>query len=245
MVKVDAGVNNRSYIQEALGSLENTFDDNDILLLKKGAPDILLPNCSSVLSPDGTVIPLDEEVRTRIAHLQELWASRGQRVLLLTRKIIKPGDGSIPAGMGFDHALFGDTIMEVAKQDLTVIGMVGIVVIHSFNGDNSRIHHVRIFLKSYESVGLLAFDSSWLQGMLLLLLAEIRDFPSTAAAIARQCGIILNEKVDDYNDLSSGLNAPIKQYDPEDKNRICKSIVLSGKDLTEMKDGEWEQVIVL
>jgi sodium/potassium-transporting ATPase subunit alpha len=245
MVKVDAGVNNRSYVRAALGSLENTFDDNDLLLLKKGAPDILLPNCSSALSPDGTVVPLDEEVCARITHLQELWASRGQRVLLLTRKIIKPGDGSIPAGMGFDHALFGDTIIEVAKQDLTAIGMVGIVVDQTFHGDNSRIHHVTTFLKSYKSVGELGFDSSWSQGTLLLLLAEIRDFPSTAAAIARQCGIIRNEKVDDYNDLSSGLSAPIKQYDPEDNKRICKSIVLSGKDLTEMKDGDWEQVIVL
>jgi sodium/potassium-transporting ATPase subunit alpha len=136
MVKVDAGKNNRSYVRTALGSLENTFDDNDLLLLKKGAPDILLPNCSSALSPDGTVVPLDEEVRSRITHLQESWASRGQRVLLLTRKIVKPGDGSIPSGMGFDHALFGDTIMEVAKQDLTVIGMVGIVVVHILNRDN-------------------------------------------------------------------------------------------------------------
>jgi magnesium-transporting ATPase (P-type) len=76
-----------------------------------------------------------------------------------------------------------------------------------------------------------------------VLRAERSDFPSTAAAIARQCGIIRNEKVDDYTDLSSGLNAPIKQYDPEDDNRICKSIVLSGKDLMEMKDGEWNQVM--
>ena len=149
--------------------MANTFDDNDLLLLKKGAPDILLPNCSLALSPDGSVVPLDEEINARIAHLQESWASRGQRVLLLARKIIKPGDGSIPASMGFDHALFGDTIMEVAKKDLTVIGMVGIVVLHSSNGDNSRTHHVTTFLKSYESVGTLVFDSSWSQGMLLLL----------------------------------------------------------------------------
>jgi len=96
--------------------------------LKKGAPDILLAGCSSVLSPDGTVVPLDDAVRARISQVQEDWASRGQRVLLLTRKIIKAGGNDMPAGMTFDHALFGDKIMEVAKKDLTVIGMVGIVV---------------------------------------------------------------------------------------------------------------------
>jgi sodium/potassium-transporting ATPase subunit alpha len=125
---VDAGANNRSYVRSALGSLESKFADEDLLLLKKGAPDILLPSCTSALSPDGTVIPLDKDVEARIVHLQESWASRGQRVLLLARKILKAGGGDIPAGMGFDHSLFGDTIMEVAKKDLTVVGLVGIVV---------------------------------------------------------------------------------------------------------------------
>jgi sodium/potassium-transporting ATPase subunit alpha len=125
---VEAGEKNRSFVRYALGSLEDSFMDDDFLLLKKGAPDILLAGCSTVLSPDGTVIPLDDAVRTRISQVQEDWASRGQRVLLLTRKIIKAGGNDIPAGMTFDHALFGDTIMEVAKKDLTVIGMVGIVV---------------------------------------------------------------------------------------------------------------------
>ena len=133
-------------MRAALGSQETTFDDNHLLLLKKGAPDILLPSCSSALSPDGTIVPLDEEVHARITRLQESWASRGQRVLLLARKIIKAGSNDIPAGMGFDHALFGDTIMEVAKKDLTVIGMVGIVVYSFLCGDNFRTPLVKTFL---------------------------------------------------------------------------------------------------
>ena len=72
--------------------------------------------------------------------------------------------------------------------------------------------------------------------------SESRDFPSTAAAIARQCGIIMNEKVDDFTDLQPDSGIPIKYYDPEDATRICKSIVLSGTDLTEMKDSQWERV---
>jgi sodium/potassium-transporting ATPase subunit alpha len=128
LFKVDAGLNNRTYVREALGPLENTFEDEDLLLLKKGAPDILLAHCSTALAPDGTIVPIDEDVQVRLARLQESWASRGQRVLLLARKILKAGGDEIPAGMGFDHALFGDTIMEIAKKDLTVVGMVGIVV---------------------------------------------------------------------------------------------------------------------
>jgi sodium/potassium-transporting ATPase subunit alpha len=108
--------------------VKNNFEDNDLLLLIKGAPDILLPYCDSTVCPDGNVVPIDEELRSRIAFLQETWASRGQRVILLARKIIKSGSEEIPAGMSFDHALYGNTIMKVAETGLTFVGLVGIVV---------------------------------------------------------------------------------------------------------------------
>jgi len=68
------------------------------------------------------------------------------------------------------------------------------------------------------------------------------DFPSTAAAIARQCGIITNEKFDDIKDLPPDFEGKVKLFDPEDNMRICKSIVLAGKDLDEMKEIQWEQL---
>ena len=96
------------------------------MLLKKGAPDILLPHCSSALSPDGTVIPLDTETSAKITRIQESWSSRGQRVLLLARRVLKSEE--LPSDMTFDHPLFGDAIIEIAKKGLTVVGLVGIVV---------------------------------------------------------------------------------------------------------------------
>ena len=105
------------------------FDDDDLLLLIKGAPDILLSSCSSTLDPDGTVVPLDDELRKRITQVQETWASTGgQRVLLLARKIIKSGSNDIPIGMSFSDALFGNTMMKAAQRGLTCVGLVGIVV---------------------------------------------------------------------------------------------------------------------
>lgn len=127
MYKVEAGTEDKTYIRGALGKLENDFDKNDILLLKKGAPDLLLPNCSAVLTASG-VVPLDEQTRARVVHLQESWASRGQRVLLLARKIVKANGGEIPENMNFDHALFGETVMDIAMSGLMIVGMVGIVV---------------------------------------------------------------------------------------------------------------------
>ena len=114
-------------------------------------------------------MPLDDDIRARIVGLQESWASRGQRVLLLARKVLKAGGEDIPTGMGFDHARFGDVIMDVAKKDLTVVGMVGIVVRYDvLNQLTHRIPHVKTFLTLFVSVGLQVSDSSWLQGMYYL-----------------------------------------------------------------------------
>ena len=70
------------------------------------------------------------------------------------------------------------------------------------------------------------------------------DFPTTAISIARQCGIIRNTKVDDIKDLPSEASF-IKEYDPDDRQRICKSIALTGKDLPQMTDSQWHQVNIL
>ena len=72
-----------------------------------------------------------------------------------------------------------------------------------------------------------------------------RDFPKTAISIARQCGIIRNQTVDDISDLVPDLTTPIREYDVEDEKRICKSIALTGKDLPEMTDSQWHQVTIL
>ena len=132
MFRVEPGEKSRAFVESALG-VESTFADDDSVLLIKGAPDILLPYCSSALCPDGSTTPIDQELRERISRLQESWSARGQRVILLARKIINAHSDEIPAGMGFDHALFGTTIMKVAETGLTFAGMIGIVVCTPFD----------------------------------------------------------------------------------------------------------------
>ena len=107
------------------------------MLLIKGAPDILLPYCSSTLCPDGTIVPLDGDLRQRISRLQETWSARGQRVILLARKVISAHTDEIPAGMVLDHPLLGTTIMKVAESGLTFAGMIGIVVCITFDVTDS------------------------------------------------------------------------------------------------------------
>jgi sodium/potassium-transporting ATPase subunit alpha len=136
LFKVDAGEKVRAVIESALG-VDTTFTEEDSVLLIKGAPDILLPYCSSTLCPDGTTVPLDGDLRQRISRLQEAWSGHGQRVILLARKVINAHTDEIPAGMGFEHALFGTTIMKVAESGLTFVGMIGIVVCTNFDVTDS------------------------------------------------------------------------------------------------------------
>lgn len=69
-----------------------------------------------------------------------------------------------------------------------------------------------------------------------------RDFPSTAVFIARQCGIVRNQQVDNIRDLAPVITTAIRIYDPEDNKRIVKSIALTGTDLKEMNDAQWDQL---
>ena len=72
MYKVDMKRSDcREIIRSALEAVGNTFDDNDILLLKKGAPDILLPHCSTALFSEGIIVSLDDQTKARIMHVQE------------------------------------------------------------------------------------------------------------------------------------------------------------------------------
>jgi magnesium-transporting ATPase (P-type) len=81
--------------------------------------------------------------------------------------------------------------------------------------------------------------------MYIVLSANVsRDFPLTAISIARQCGIIRNQRVDDIKDLALELTTPIAEYNFDDPQRICKSIALTGKDLPAMTDSQWHQVML-
>lgn len=61
----------------------------DYVLMCKGAPDVLMKRCASVLdSTTGASLPLNAEAISRITNTQEEWAMRGQRVILLARRII-------------------------------------------------------------------------------------------------------------------------------------------------------------
>lgn len=61
----------------------------------------------------------------RLTATQEKWAGKGQRVLLLARRVIRAKD--LPEDIKFDGPDFGDYVNEELNQELTIVGLVGLV----------------------------------------------------------------------------------------------------------------------
>ncbi|SPO23940.1 probable K, P-type ATPase (mediates high-affinity potassium or sodium uptake) [Ustilago trichophora] len=184
----------------------------DKILLAKGGPDVLLKRASSALDASGEVVPLTDVVKESIVAMQSMWSSRGQRVLLLARKIIRAGelDTTVP---------LEDAVM-AANTDLTVVGLVGIV-------DPPR-PEIPSVVATCRGAGIRFFMVTG-------------DFQLTAEAIARQCGIITSEKVLRYDDLHS-IQLPIYDTHADNDARPQNALSLSGPDLMKLEVADWEQI---
>ena len=84
----------------------------------KGAPEILLPRCGSMLANKGHTASLTEQDTKRIEDVKDNWSRQGKRVILLARKNIK---ALAPSG---NHER---EILVAAREGLTFVGLVGIV----------------------------------------------------------------------------------------------------------------------
>ncbi len=67
-------------------------------LIAKGAPEAVLAACGRVELPDGSVAPLDEAVRARVAELMEAKGRQGLRLLGVARCPVAADCAEIPAG---------------------------------------------------------------------------------------------------------------------------------------------------
>ena len=95
--------------------------ENEYVMMVKGAPDVLLRRCTSVYDPaTDSSLPLDSEKSASIVAVQEKWASKGQRVLLVARRIILQTSDSP------DSPAFAEYITR-SNGELQVVGLVGII----------------------------------------------------------------------------------------------------------------------
>jgi sodium/potassium-transporting ATPase subunit alpha len=182
-------------------------------LMIKGAPDILLPRCSTLLLQEGHQVDLYESDRKAIEFVKDEWSSQGERVILIACKLLPERFSAIhTASREYEQA-----VLEEAAQGLEVVGLVGMVdppreeiqgVVSTLRGAGVKIHMVT------------------------------GDFKLTAQSIASTCGIITNPKhlVDDVSALTT---AEKSSYLTSFGTRAPRSIILSGPELISLDDIQW------
>jgi len=201
------------------------WKSDDLLLMIKGAPDIIVERCTSYVGEDGEVHPLDTAMKTVIEDIKNQWSSQGKRVILLARKVL-PGHQSVHVP---EHNTFETEITNQASSNLTLIGLVGIV-----DPPRGEIPEVVSILRR--------------AGIRIFMVTG--DFKLTAQAIAKECGIITNppDLVHDISMLSRNPVEPklislnLSEKELESLGGPATSITLSGPELITLNDCQWDQL---
>ncbi|KAG2112551.1 uncharacterized protein F5147DRAFT_683354 [Suillus discolor] len=189
-------------------------------MLVKGAPDMLVKSCTSVMKSDGTVVPFDEAARQQMSDLQSNWSSEGQRVLALCRK---PLDALKPNLSPNDM----EELMYSEICNLTLVGLVGI-------RDPPR-PDVPASVAVIRRAGVRVFMVTG-------------DFKLTAVAIARQVGIITQHIVDTIDDVKAAASekhfadVSLRTIKPSDEDPI-RALVLTGEDVSTLTPIDWNIIV--
>ncbi|KAJ7713558.1 hypothetical protein B0H16DRAFT_1899480 [Mycena metata] len=193
----------------------------DYMLAVKGAPDVLIRRCSRYLDPDGNEWPLDADLLAGLSAIQEDYAARGQRVLLIAKKVLAQ---EIPKEYADANSL--EDHLLAANVDLTVVGLIALVDPPRPETEET----VRVCRRA---------------GIRFAMVTG--DFSLTAAAIARQVGIITTQEkaVKGLADLP--LDLPLSEIPDfnadKDAEMPLTSIVLSGSEMMTMTESQWKQVL--
>ncbi|KAI9216886.1 E1-E2 ATPase-domain-containing protein, partial [Blastocladiella britannica] len=201
---------------------------NDQILLVKGAPDLLLPHCTAYASSNATDadLPLDTKALEQLKSLQESLSSKGERVLLLARRVLRSAKGQgATKRMSDDES----AVQSLVAGGLTVLGLVGIV-------DPPR-PEIKSVVGTMRGAGVRIFMVTG-------------DFALTAGAIARQVGIFTTAATHTFADIERHRSRSTRPPLPKDATdadiaaRIINdaSLLLSGADLRNMTTAQWDLV---
>lgn len=191
----------------------STPDAPTYLLYAKGAPDVLLPKCTSYWSAKSNVVlPLDVDARAQFSSLQERLSRNAERVILLCERHYR-------AQEVLGTNAFGDEILEAGLADLTIIGVFGIT-------DPPR-KETAPTVASCRRAGARFFMVTG-------------DFGLTGAAIARNVGIFTHAgEPDTYETIAEGATF---KNDSEKSARLNESLLLEGPSISRLTDEDWDIV---
>ncbi|KAK0388351.1 hypothetical protein NLU13_4596 [Sarocladium strictum] len=182
----------------------------------KGAPDVLFPACTSYWSMESdSVRPMTPATRKQLSDIQDRLSRKAERVLLLCEKTVKLLNA--PKTNAFNAEVEGQAI-----DDLTVIGVLGII-------DPPRPEVPEMVAKC-RSAGIRYFMVTG-------------DYALTAAAIAKNIGIITGEREPDTLQSLQAMHEtkPSNKPSDDDANPL-HSLVLEGSQLSALESCDWDLV---
>ncbi|GAB1194094.1 hypothetical protein APSETT444_003335 [Aspergillus pseudonomiae] len=188
-------------------------DTDGYLVFVKGAPDVLLPKCTSYRSGiDNTIKVLDEKAKELFSNFQAELSRRAERVIVICQRRFTPR-----AAVGSND--FNEEVLAECVQSLTVTGIFGIM-------DPPR-------LETAETVAAC-------RGAGIRFFMVTGDFGLTAAAIARDIGIFSGtaepDTVDDLKPFTGG------EIDEKQSLRSRHSLLVDGKHISALNDWQWDTI---
>ncbi|EEH42661.2 uncharacterized protein PADG_07481 [Paracoccidioides brasiliensis Pb18] len=183
------------------------------MLYIKGAPDVLISRCGSILQKDGTTRALSSVDLAGIEAVKDKWSRNGQRVILVAQKPLGSNAGNLLSSSNVEKA-----VLDEAKENLTFLGLVGLK-------DPVR-EEIPSVIKTLRTAG-------------IRIMMVTGDFKLTAQAIAIDCGIIKTPPalIHGVDDLARDFVSS-----PEKGEETFQSIVVSGPELTTLNQNQWKQL---
>ncbi|KAF9436246.1 hypothetical protein BGZ76_004474 [Entomortierella beljakovae] len=216
-------------------------EKDDMLVLVKGAPDVLLPYCTSfqsATSKNGPQ-PLTSEWSAELSRIQQAWSRNGQRVLILCKGRYSPylANINLSAASPSSSNSVQEEHSRQGLRELCIIGLVGIM-------DPPR-PEIKDTIRECRRAGSRFFMVTG-------------DYGLTAAAIAKQIGLFSSDHEPHTYDniVDPTLGKPKETLKPEKfmensleqfktgvpQFREGSSLVLSGSELNRLSPGDWDLV---
>ncbi|KAG5996162.1 hypothetical protein E4U52_007175 [Claviceps spartinae] len=200
--------------RKSTGEKEDTSNEYQIFV--KGAPDVLLPTCTKYWShKTNSVQVMDEAARAAFKAYQDTLSRNAERVIVLCEKI-----HVATTAMGTNA--FSDEIAINATEDLTIVGILGII-------DPARPETAHTVSECRRA------------GARFFMVTG--DYGLTAAAIARNTGIFSSES--DPDTIATVKAAPetfAKELAEARRKGERSSLLLEGHSLSSLMQPDWDIV---
>ncbi|AQP45554.1 cation-translocating P-type ATPase [Tessaracoccus flavus] len=206
--------------RKRMSTLQRDHDRDEVVLVTKGAPDVVLERCTSVLCGDD-VVPLTDELRAQLSADIEEMSGQAMRTMGVALREVDAGD--VPDDKGVADAERAEDL----ETELTYLGAVGMI-------DPAREEAADAVADAHRA------------GIRVIMITG--DHPATALRIARDLGItdddgravsgVELDRADDstFAELARSVNV-FARVAPEHKLRIVDALQADGQIVAMTGDG--------